>query len=164
LRAAGLTGPSELGKQQIEPPGATYIIGTRRLHRVTNCHEPALQSNSDVTGQAGRPEKALRHEQPPCHIALTRRFRGPPIRLSLNIESREKFSRGPNEAAVDINRQHNAGVRLDPIRDLCDSLVAQAYGEYARIYQIIMDNIVKSRRNHDLESAAGLERYRQPGP
>src|ERR1035441_4245362 len=60
----GLGGRADVREQAVEPPGDARRIGARRLHRVADCREPALQPRSRVTGQRPGGETAPRWTQP----------------------------------------------------------------------------------------------------
>src|SRR5258708_19020497 len=95
LGQAGLTGPGEIAEEAVESPGAAQRIGARCLDRIAYRHEPALQSHSDVAGQAGGAEKALRHKQSPGHRLAAA---SPTIRLVIIVARRCRRPRTPPEA------------------------------------------------------------------
>ncbi|HEY7016811.1 MAG TPA: hypothetical protein VH480_28825 [Streptosporangiaceae bacterium] len=162
--AASRGPPGELSEQPFEPPRAAGRVGARQLDRVTDRREPALQTDPGLVSQVGRADQLLGQTQPagqipaaPIVVTVRQmcRLPGTRRRAQINIESRDKASSRPYISSANINCEQIPRIRLHRILQLSDSVSGHTYDQYARVYQLIVNNIVALIGYNHLESKSG---------
>jgi hypothetical protein len=76
-------------------------------------------------------------------------------RAQINIESRDKTSSRPYISPANINGQQIPRIRLHRILQLSDSVSGHTYDQCARVYQVIVNNIVAPIGYNHSESISG---------
>ena len=90
-------------------------------------------------------------------------FPGTQPGTQINIESRGNATARPYISPSNINCEQNAGIRLNRILQLGDSVPGHRYGQYASVYRVIVNNIVEFIGYNDTEAGLGYLGGRRPG-
>jgi hypothetical protein len=84
-------------------------------------------------------------------------------RAQINIESRDKTSSRRYISPANINGQQIPWIRLHRILQLSDSVSGHTYDQYARVYRLIVNNIVVLIGYNHSASISGHRGGRVPG-